>query len=95
MLMNLNRGPNSTGGYLSASHQAALKMKDDLSKAVNQLEQVEATYAKSRGRPDDHFLEGPAARIEQARKTAEQLLNELREAEADLKSTIQQTLITE
>lgn len=95
MLMNLNRGPNSTGGYLAESHKAAFKMKDDLAKALNQLQQVEATYAKSRGRPDDKFLEGPGERIKQAQKTADQLLNELRDAEADLKSTIQQTMITD
>src|SRR5271154_1761715 len=69
MLMNLNRGPASTGGYLSESHQVTVRMKEDLAKALNQLQQVDMTYAKSRGRPDDRFLEGPAARIKQAQKT--------------------------
>ncbi|MBI4533484.1 MAG: hypothetical protein HY711_06005 [Candidatus Melainabacteria bacterium] len=95
MLMNLNRGQDSTGFYLSGSHAKTKVMVKDLDKALRQLEQVDRTYAKSRGKPDDRFLDSTYQRIKQAKQTAEQLEVQLKDAYDDLKVSIQQTLVLE
>lgn len=95
MMMNLTRGPGSTGFYVVQSLRHAKDMVRDLDKALRQLEQVEKAYAKSRGRPDDRQLAGAAERIRQAQTTAGQLETQLREAYQDLKSSVSQTLAVE
>lgn len=95
MMMNLTRGPGSTGFYLVQSLRHAKEMVRDLDKALRQLEQVEKAYAKSRGRPDDRPLASSAERIRQAHTTAGQLETQLRQAYEDLKSSVSQTLAVE
>jgi hypothetical protein len=95
MVLNLNRGPGSTGGHLEECRKRSYQTTLDLSKALRQLQQVEATFVKSRGRPDDHILPMTAERLKAAQKTAEQLLAEIRDAEKELKSEIQQVMILE
>lgn len=93
MVMNLNRGKDSTGYYLQESAHQSRLMTMQLEKASRQLEQVDRAYAKSKGRPDDRFLKGAAARIEAARVTAERLAEQLQQAQAELKSSIQEVLL--
>jgi hypothetical protein len=95
MLMNLNRGPGSTGGYIEESRKRTYQTVLELQKALRQLQQIEQTYVKSRGRPDDHVLPMTSEHLKQAEKTADQLLNQLRDAEKELKSEIQQAMILE
>ncbi|HEY9869206.1 MAG TPA: hypothetical protein V6D08_08570 [Candidatus Obscuribacterales bacterium] len=95
MMMNLTRGPGSTGFYVVQSLRHTKEMVRNLDKALRQLEQVEKSYAKSRGRPDDRPLASSAERIRQAHATAGQLETQLREAFQDLKSSVSQTLAVE
>lgn len=92
MLLNLNRGPNSTGFYLVESLRQVKSVSSDLERALRQLEQADIAYAKSRGRPDDRFLASPASQIKQAKQAAAELEAKLRDAYQDLKATIAQTL---
>ena len=95
MLMNLNRGQDSTGFYLLNCLAKTKVMVRDLDKALRQLEQVERSYAKSRGKPDDRFLDSAAYRIKLAKQTAEQLVVQLKDASDDLRTSVQQTLVLE
>jgi hypothetical protein len=95
MVMNLNRGKDSTGFYLQESGRQSRLMLVQLEKASRQLEQVDRVYAKSKGRPDDKYLKGAQARIEAARMTAQQLAQQLQEAQAELKSSIQEVLLAD
>jgi len=95
MMMNLTRGHDSTGFYLITSLNRTKEMIRDLEKSLNQLDQVEKAYTRSRGRPDDHPLQSTADRIKQAQLRAGQLELELREAFHDLKSSVTQTLAVE
>lgn len=70
-------------------------MARDLEKALNQVEEVDKTYAKSRNQPDSRYLENACLKITLARQTAEQLQDQLREAYAELKSSIEETVITD
>jgi hypothetical protein len=93
MVLNLNRGPGSTGGYLEDSRKRTFQTVTELQKALHQLQQVETTFVKSRGRPDDHILPVTSDRLKAALKSADDLLNEIRDAEKELKGEIQQVMI--
>lgn len=95
MVMNLNRGKDSTGYYLQESHRSSVVVLQQLEKAQRQLEQVDRAYAKSRGRPDDKYLNDATERIRAAKATAEQLTKELSECQEGLKNSIHQVLLLE
>lgn len=94
MVMNLNRGDDSTGAHVSESLKEVRLMVKELDKGLRQLQQVDKEFAKSKGRPDDHFL-GPATdRLQQALRSAQQLEQDLTASRDELKEAIQQALIT-
>lgn len=95
MVINLNRGKDSTGYYLQESLRSSRLLLQQLEKAERQLDQVDKAYAKSRGRPDDKYLNSAGARIATAKTTAGQLEQQLQEASAELKSSIHQVLLLE
>ncbi|MBX9573348.1 MAG: hypothetical protein K2X77_30895 [Candidatus Obscuribacterales bacterium] len=93
MILNLNRGNDSTGTHISDSLRQVRQMVRDLDKSLRQLQQAEREFAKSKGRPDDHFLAPAAAKLEQSLKTAQQLEQELEQSRTELKDSIHQALI--
>jgi len=95
MVMNLNRGHGSSGYYLVTALRITKDVGSDLEKAARQLEQVDKSYARSRGKPDDRYLSTTSDKINAARKTAAELETKLRDAYQDLKASIQQTLVLE
>ena len=95
MLINLKSAPMSAGFYILHSYGNSKVMARDLEKALNQVEEVDKTYAKSRNQPDSRYLENACLKITLARQTAEQLQDQLREAYAELKSSIEETVITD
>lgn len=95
MMINLTRGPNSTGFYLLKSLRHSKEMVKDLDKALRQLQQVERAYTMSRGRPDDRPLASAAEHVQEAHQSAAQLELKLRDAYQDLKTSVQQTLALE
>jgi hypothetical protein len=95
MLINLDKGQASTSAYLKDSLDATKQTIKELDKGLHQLEQVDKSYAKSRGRPDDSYLSAPAEEIKAAQKSAQDLEAQLKAASEDLKDTIQQTLARE
>ena len=95
MIMNLNRGKDSTGFYLQESLRTSRLMVRDLEKAQRQLEQADKSFAKSRGRPDDKYLSTAGARIAAAKAAAHELEKQLDGASDELKSSIHQVLLME
>jgi hypothetical protein len=95
MLINLKSAPMSAGYYLLHSYSNSKVMTRDLAKALNQVVEVDKTYAKSRNKPDSRYLEDACLRITVARQTAEQLQDQLRDAYSSLKSSIEETVITD
>lgn len=93
MIINLNRGTDSAGFHISNSLKGTRSMVRDLDKGLRQMEQVDKAYAKSKGRPDDRFLQNSSERLKKALETAQKLEIELEEAREELKSSIQQSLI--
>lgn len=93
MLMNLNRGNDSTGAHIGDGLRQVRQLVKDLDKSLRQLQQADREFAKSKGRPDDKYLAPAATRLEQALKTAQQLETELEGSREELKDSIQQALL--
>lgn len=93
MVMNLNRGENSSGAIISDSLKQVRQIVRDLDKSLRQLQQVDREFAKSKGKPDDKFLEASSERLQQALKTAQTLSDELEGSRETLKDNIQHALI--
>ena len=93
MVMNLNRGENSTGAMVSNSLKEVRQIVRDLDKSLRQLQQVDREYAKSKGKPDDKFLEPASEKLQSALKSAQQLADELEGTRETLKDNIQNALI--
>lgn len=70
-------------------------MSRDLDRALNQVVEVDKTYAKSRHKPDSRYLENVCLKLTVARQTANQLKDQLSDAFAELKESIEQTIITD
>jgi hypothetical protein len=93
MVLNLNLGKGSTKFYILESLRISREMQKNLGRAMRQVEQTDANYAKSRNRPDDRTMTGTVERLKQAQATAEKLEQDLEAANSELKSDIQSTLI--
>lgn len=95
MLLNLKNAPESSGYYLVQSFRASKVIANDLEKALSQLNAVDQSYAKYRRRPDDRFLRSTALKITLAKQTAKELQLQLGDAYAELKSNVEDALITD
>jgi hypothetical protein len=94
MILNCNRGPGSSGWLIVEALKQSRAAIKELDKSRRQLEQVDAAYAKYRGKPDSRYMETSVQKIKAAEETALQLESQLKDAYEDLKGSIQQTLIT-
>ncbi len=93
MVINLNRGKNSSGYYLQESAKDCRLLMIKLDKAARQIEQVDSAYAKTHGHPDDRYLRSARERIATARATAATLEQQLTASSDELKTSIQQILL--
>jgi predicted TIM-barrel fold metal-dependent hydrolase len=95
MLLNLKSAPMSAGYYIVTSHRTSKAIIQDLEQALNQVTAVDQAYAKYRHRPDDRFMQSTCLKITLARQTAQELEEQLKDAFAELKSNIEETLISD
>lgn len=93
MVLNLNKGDDSTGAHISESLREVRIMVKELDKGLRQLQQVDREFAKSKGRPDDKFLSAASDRLQQALKSAQQLEKDLEASREELKDSIHEALI--
>jgi len=95
LVINLNTQVGSSGFYLLKCLSDVKTIDHDLGKAGFQVEQVDKTYAKLRGRPDDRYLSAVNIKIQKAIETRRQLEMDIRDAYEQLKDSIQDTIITD
>jgi hypothetical protein len=93
MVMNLNRGPKSARFYMLESLKAIRLIQKDLDRARNQVDQVDAAYAKAKGRSDDRTMRTTVEQLRAAEQMAQQLEQQLQAAGEELKADVQTTLI--
>ena len=95
MLINLRAGTGSAGFYLFEAARLSKEMEKDLRKALFQIREVDKSYAKSRGKPDDRYLEPATLKVARCQEKADLLQKEIKDAFLDLKEGIRETLTTE
>jgi|SRR5271155_2654456 len=95
MLMNLKSAPRSAGFFILHSVRTSDEMSRDLDKALKQIQAVDASYAKSRNRPDDRYLAATCLKLTAAKQTAIQLHDQLEDTWDELKDSIKQTLVAD
>ena len=93
MIANLNRSVGSTGFYLIEDINQLKQMDHDLGKALFQLHEVDKTYARLHGHPDDRYLEAVAIKIEKAQQSRDLMEEAVQDAYSQLKATIQDCLV--
>ncbi|MDZ4837765.1 MAG: hypothetical protein SGJ27_28610 [Candidatus Melainabacteria bacterium] len=93
MVMNLRIGQGSAGFYLLESARLSRVVEADVRKALFQLREVDKSYSKSRGRPDDRFLEPAVIKLTQCQDKAKALTEELEDSSRVLRETIKEALL--
>lgn len=93
MVLNLNRGNDSAGNQISQSLRVVRQSVKDIDRALRQVEQVDKQFAKSKGKPDDRYLNAAIENLRKTLKTAQQLEAELETSREELKESIRQALI--
>jgi len=93
MVINLRVGHGSAGFYMLEAQRMAREVEADLRKALFQIREVDKTFAKSKGRPDDRFLERATVKLTQCEDQAKALTTELEDSYLILKDNIQETLL--
>ncbi|HEY9776776.1 MAG TPA: hypothetical protein V6C81_23635 [Planktothrix sp.] len=93
LVVNLNKMEGSAGWYILQDIRSAKLIDHDLLKAHHQVEEVDHTYAKLRGRPDDKFLSAVTLKLEKAEATRAQLEEDLHDCFDQLRTSIQDVLV--
>ncbi len=95
LIVNLNRVQGSSGWYLLEGLKCCKTMDHDLLKALRQVQEVDKTFGKLRGRPDSKHLDTTEIKLEKAIQSNQQLTSDLLDAYDDLKAQIKETLVTD
>ena len=95
MLLNLKTAPMSAGYYIVDAHRMSKTIVQELEHSLSQVTAVDQAYAKYRHRPDDRFMQSTCLKITLARQSAQDLQQQLQDAFAELKSNIEETLISD
>jgi len=95
MVVNLNKVEGSTGYFLLKDIREVKEMDHDLGKALFQVQEVDKSYAKLRGRSDERFLEAVAIKLQKVQQSRALYEEDLRDAYTQLKSSIEDTMMTD
>ena len=93
LLLNLGHGQGSAGFFLLEALKGSKETTHNLQRAMSQMRQVEATYAKSKGRPDDKYLQNAELKLTQARQRSEDLSENISDGFRDMKRSVKEALL--
>jgi hypothetical protein len=93
LLLNLGHGQGSAGFFLLEALRQSKETTHNLQRAMSQMRQVEATYAKSKGKPDDKYLQTAELKLTQARQRSEELSENISDGFRDMKRSVKETLL--
>ncbi len=93
LVINLNKKVGSSGYYLLEGLRFVDTMDHDLLKSLRQVQEVEKTYAKLRGKPDNRYFELTEVKIEKAISSNIALRDDIRDAYSQLKAQIKDVLV--
>jgi hypothetical protein len=93
LLLNLGHGQGSAGFFLLEALKQSKETTHNLQRAMSQMRQVEATYAKSKGKPDDKYLQNSELKLTQARQRSEELSENISDGFREMKRSVKETLL--
>jgi len=93
LLLNLAHGQGSAGFFLLEALRTSKETTHNIERAMSQMRQVEATYGKSKGRPDDKFFPNAELKLTQARQSSEQVTENVSDGFREMKRAVKDTLI--
>lgn len=93
MVYNLKIGRGSALFYLLEATRLAATVEDDLYRAGNQIKQVEKTFARSKGKPDNRYFEATTTKIDLVYEKAKNLRAEVEDCRLDLSDAIKEVLV--
>ncbi|MBS2000311.1 MAG: hypothetical protein U0103_18520 [Candidatus Obscuribacterales bacterium] len=95
LVYNLNHVANSTGFYLLQDIRGIDTMDHDLTKALRQVQEVDKTFNRLRGNPDNRSMQAVSIKIEKALNSRAIFEEDLKDAYITLKSAIEETLVSD
>lgn len=93
LLLNLGHGQGSAGFFLLEALRQSKETTHNLQRAMSQMRQVEATYAKSKGKPDDKYLQNSELKLTQALQRSEELSENISDGFREMKRSVKETLL--
>lgn len=93
LMVNMAHGKGSAGFYILEAQREVKEATRNLERAMSQVQQVQATYGKSKGRPDDKFLPTTELKLVQARQHSQELEVLTSETFQELKRSIKDALL--
>ena len=93
LMVNMAHGKGSAGYYILEAQREVKEATRNLERAMSQVQQVQATYGKSKGRPDDKFLPSTELKLVQPRQHSQELEVFTSEAFQDLKRSVKEALL--
>ncbi len=93
LLLNIAHGQGSAGFFLLEALGKSKEATRNIERAMSQMRQIESTYAKSKGRPDDKFLTNAELKLTQARQRSEEVTENVSDGFREMKRAVKETLI--
>lgn len=93
MMVNLAHGKGSAGFFILEAQRQAKDSTRNLERALSQLQQVQASYGKSKGRPDDKFLPTTELKLVQAIQHSKDLEDMTSTVFQDMKRSVKEALL--
>lgn len=93
LLLNIAHGQGSAGFYLLEANRQSKEVTRNIERAMSQMRQVEATYAKSKGKPDDKYLSAAELKLTQARQRSQEVSDGVWDGFREMKRAVKDTLI--
>lgn len=93
MLMNLRVGQGSATFYLLEAVRQNKEVERNVRKALFQIKEVDKAYAKSKGKPDNKYLEAVTVKLNSCQEKSADTTRLIEDSVSDLKEQINDALL--
>ncbi len=93
MLMNLRMGQGSATFFLLEAVRQNKEVEKNLRKALFQIREVDKAYAKSKGKPDDKYLEAVTVKLNSCQEKSADVSRTIEDSVGDLKEEVNDALL--
>jgi hypothetical protein len=93
LVLNLSHSKGSAGYFLLEAERLQKEVTHNLWRALSQVQQVEQSYAKSKGKPDQKYLDASQLQLVNARQRSEELTEYISTTFRQMKRSVKETLL--